>query len=55
MKPDAWIALKALQRANKKRTQIGKLARLDQMLISAGRAPKFGTSRKPMRKARETK
>ncbi len=55
MKPETWAAIKALQRANKKRVQIGKLGRLDQMLMNAGRAPKFGTqmSRKPARKARE--
>jgi len=56
VKPEKWAEIKALNRANKRRTQIGKLGRLDQMLVSAGRAPKFGTaarSRKPARKARE--
>jgi len=55
MKPEKWAEIKALQRANKQRVTVGKLAKLDQMLISAGRAPKFGTqmSRKPARKARE--
>lgn len=55
MKPEKWAAIKALQRANKQRVTIGKLGRLDQLLMSAGREPKFGTqmSRKPARKAHE--
>lgn len=56
MKPEKWAEIKALNRANKKRITIGKFGRLDQMLMNAGRAPKFGTearSRKPARKARE--
>lgn len=55
MKPQKWAEIKALQRANKRRTPFGMSSYIDQKLANAGRATKFGTqlSRKPARRARE--
>ena len=52
MKPEAWAALKALQRANKKRAWHGS-AFVDQRRAQIGMQSMFGMSRKPARKARE--
>lgn len=54
MKPEAWAALKALQRSGRERPQLGRGAHIDQIRQSRGMALHYTErSRKPARKARE--
>lgn len=54
MKPEAWAALKALQRAGRRRPGTAGGAHIDRMRLRLGMQPRYTErSRKPARKARE--
>ncbi len=55
MKPEAWAALKALQRAGRLPAPLDKGAHIDKLRQRLGMQPRYtdqGRSRKPSRRAR---